>query len=136
MAVVEAGKEQQAENHIEDVEAGDYSCCKIVVVEQGQHKSPQYHNQREAAAAAADYHYYDTLGMIECWVVVLGRKVVVAGVDVPYDPQRHDHLGQEQCQLGCSVSLVFERLTADEQVAPPKVEDLNFEYQHQDNPPY
>lgn len=67
MVVEGAGKERQAENHIEDVEVGGYSCCCCkVVVEQVHHKSPQYHNQGEpeAAAAAVGCHYY-TLGMIE-----------------------------------------------------------------------
>jgi hypothetical protein len=101
IAAEEAGKEQQAENHIEDVEACDYSCCMAVVVVQAHHKSPQHHNQREVAAAAVGCHYY-TLGMIGCWMVVLRYRVVVVGVDVPYDLQRHVHLGQEQCRPGCS----------------------------------
>jgi hypothetical protein len=64
MAAAEAGKEQQAEVHIEDVEADDYSCCKVVAVEEQAHRmSPQYHNQREAVAAGS--HYYYTPGMIE-----------------------------------------------------------------------
>jgi hypothetical protein len=65
MVEVGAGKGQQAAIHNEDVEAGDYSCCKVVVVvvEQAHHMSPQCHNQREAVVA--DCHYYYTLGMLE-----------------------------------------------------------------------
>jgi hypothetical protein len=62
-AAAEVGREQQDGIHIVDVEADDYSCCKVVVVEQAHRKSPQYRNQREVAAAGC--HYYYTPGMIE-----------------------------------------------------------------------